>query len=187
LVWTLTKKTIADYTKIFATGSLMSACHRWNGKESADKIWTNFKIHLAAAHHQHEQIQGESAANYGYSDANSAGGQTEHQMVEASFGAQWNSATATVADRGVVVTLTEANAPLARKSEKGSKDVKEVKSLLKKVLAERRGQRPFTSSLYIYFWSHGYKVAKSHTSQSCNFPKDGHKREAKKSNNMDGC
>jgi hypothetical protein len=52
------QKISAAYTKIFATGSLMSACHRWNEKEDADKIWANFKTHFAAARRQHKQMQG---------------------------------------------------------------------------------------------------------------------------------
>jgi hypothetical protein len=38
------------YAKIFATGHFMSACHRWNEKRAADKTWTHFKSHFAAAH-----------------------------------------------------------------------------------------------------------------------------------------
>jgi hypothetical protein len=51
------------YAKIFATGSFMSACRRWNEKEAADETWTNFKIHFAASHRQHNKMQGEYAAN----------------------------------------------------------------------------------------------------------------------------
>jgi hypothetical protein len=58
------------YTKIFSTGSFTSACRRWNKKEAADKTWTNFKTHFSMAHRQHKQMQGESAANYGYHSAN---------------------------------------------------------------------------------------------------------------------
>jgi hypothetical protein len=53
------------YTKIFATGSFMTACHRWNEKEAVDKTWTNLKIHFATAHRQHKQIQGQYASTSG--------------------------------------------------------------------------------------------------------------------------
>jgi hypothetical protein len=46
------------YAKIFATGSFMSACRRFNEKEPAYKTWTNFKIHFTAMHRQHKQMQG---------------------------------------------------------------------------------------------------------------------------------
>jgi hypothetical protein len=55
--------------------------------------------------------------------------------------------TATVADRVVVATLTDAKACLARKLEECSKVVKEVKSLLKKERAERRGYITYPSHL----------------------------------------
>jgi hypothetical protein len=53
------------YTKIFATGHFMSACRRWKQKPAAEKTWTHFKFHFAAAHRQHKQMQGETAANAG--------------------------------------------------------------------------------------------------------------------------
>jgi hypothetical protein len=132
-------------------------------------------------------MQGESAANSGDYADNADVGQAEDQMAEATIGALANLATATETDRGIVATLTEENSRLARQLEERSKEVKEVKAWIKKERAERRGQIPFTPSVDNYCWSHGYKVAKSHTSQSCNFLKDGHKREATKAHNIGGC
>jgi hypothetical protein len=71
--------------------------------------------------------------------------------------------------------------------EERSKEVKEANAFLKKDHAERRGQRTFAPSADNYFWWNGHKVAKIHTSQSCNLPKDGHKSEITKANNMVGC
>jgi hypothetical protein len=62
-------------------------------------------------------MQGKSAATSGYHAGNSAVGQTEDKMVEATIGALDNLATATATDRGVVATLTEANARLAKQLE----------------------------------------------------------------------
>jgi hypothetical protein len=64
------------YANIFATGHFMSACRRWNEKPTAEKTWAQFKSHFAAAHRQHKQMQGESAATAGYHSANSAMTQT---------------------------------------------------------------------------------------------------------------
>jgi hypothetical protein len=122
------------YANIFATGSFTSACRRWNEKEPADKTWINFKVHFAAAHRQHNQMQGESAASSGYHTSNAAVGQTEDQMADTTIEALANlaTATATATDRGVGATLTEANARLVRQLEERSKEVKEVKTFLKK-------------------------------------------------------
>jgi hypothetical protein len=87
---------------------------------------------------------------------------------------------------GVVATLTEENSRLARQLEDRYNELKEVKALLKRERAERKGQRTCNPSPDNYCWSHGYEVAKSQAHQSCNDPKNGHTREATKDNNMGG-
>jgi hypothetical protein len=174
------------YAKIFATEHFMSACRRWNEKPLADKTWAQFKAHFSAARRQHKQMQGESAATAGNHSDNAAVGQTEDQMAKATIGALANLATANAADRGVVATLTEANARLVKQLEDNSNELRELKALIKKERFEKRGQRSFNHSPNNYFWTHGYKVANTHTSLSCNFPKQGHKREATRTDNMSG-
>jgi hypothetical protein len=131
------------YAKIFATGYFMSACRRWNGKPLAEKTWAQFKAHFSAAHRQHKKMQGESAASSRYHSGNAAVGQTEEQMAEATIGALSNLTTATAADRGVVATLTEDNARLAKQLEDNSNELRELKALIKKERNEKQGQRSF--------------------------------------------
>jgi hypothetical protein len=104
------------YAKIFATGHFMSACPWWNEKHAIENNWTQFKSHFTAAHRQYKHMQGEYAATAGYHSANSAIGQTEDQMAEATIGALANLATATAADRGVVAALTQAMPILSSRS-----------------------------------------------------------------------
>jgi hypothetical protein len=179
-------KSTLDMEKIFATGHFMSACRRWNEKPLADKTWAQFKAHFSAAHCQHKQIQGESSATAGYHSANAAVGQTEYQMAEATIGALANLATATAADRLVVATMMEANARLVKQLEDNSNELRELKALIKKERFKNRGQRSFNPSQKNFYCTHGYKVANTHTSLSCNFPKQGHKREATRTDNMGG-
>jgi hypothetical protein len=174
------------YAKIFSTGHFMSACRRWNEKQTTDKTWPQFKSHFAAAHRQHKQMQGESAATAGYHSANAAVGQTEDQMAEATIGALANLATATAADRGVVAALTQANARLVKQLEDNSHELRELKDLIKKERTEKRGQRSFNPSPSNYCWTHGYKVGNNHTSLTCKLPKPGHKKEATRADNMGG-
>jgi hypothetical protein len=134
------------YAKIFSTGHFMSARRRWNEKPLADKTWAQFKSHFAAAHRQHKQMQGESTATSGYHSANANVGQTEDQISEATIGALANLATATAADRGVVATLTEANARLVKQLEDNSNELRELKALIRKERFEKRGQRSFNPS-----------------------------------------
>jgi hypothetical protein len=155
-------------------------------KQLADKTWAQFKAHFSAAHHQHTYMQGESAATAGYNSAKSAVGQTEDQMAEDTIGALANLATATTADCGVVATLTEANARLVKQLEDNSNGLRELKALIKKERFEKRGKHSFYPSPNNYCWTHGYKVANTHTSLTCNFPKQGHKKEATRTDNMGG-
>jgi hypothetical protein len=53
-------------------------------------------------------------------------------MAEATIGSLANLSTATAADRGVVATLTVANACLAKQLEENSTELRELKDLLKK-------------------------------------------------------
>jgi hypothetical protein len=53
-------------------------------------------------------------------------------MAEATIGALANLATVTAADRGVVATLTEAKARLAKQLEDNSNEIRELQDLLKK-------------------------------------------------------
>jgi hypothetical protein len=90
---------------------------------------------------------------------------------------------ATIGDLANLATLTSAYIGLVAQLEDRSSELKAIRELLKK---ERTWRRYSTPSLDHYLWSHGYKVSKSHISQSCDYPNDGHKREATKNNNMGG-
>jgi hypothetical protein len=180
------KQINVGYAKIFATGHFMSACRRWNKKLTAEKTWTQFKSHFAAAHRQHNQMQGEYAATAGYHSANAAITHNEDHMAESTIGALANLATATAADRGVVATLTQANSRLVKQLEDNSTELRELKALLNKERCEKQGQRSFNRSPRNYCWTHGYKVGSTHTSLTCKLPKPGHKSDATRADNMGG-
>jgi hypothetical protein len=80
----------------------------------------------------------------------------------------------------------EANARLVKRLEDNSNELRELKALIKKERFEKCGQRSFNPSQNDYFWTHGYRVANTHTRLSCNFPKQGHKIEATRMDNMGG-
>jgi hypothetical protein len=174
------------YAKIFATGHFMSACRRWNEKPAADKTWTHFKSHFAAAHRQHKQMQGETAANAGYHSANAVVTQNEDHMAEATIFTMANLATSTAADRGVVAALTQANSRIVKQLEENASELREVKALLNLERRDRWGPRNSTSSASNYCWTHGYKVCKTHTSLTCNTRNPVHKAEATRAENMGG-
>jgi hypothetical protein len=180
------KKINVGYAKIFATWHFMSACRRWNEKPAAEKSWTHFKSHFAAAHRHHKQMQGETAAHAGFHSANATMTQNEDQMDEATIGALENLATATAADRGVVAALTQANSRLVKQLDKTASELRELKALFHQVRREKRGPRSFNASASNYCWTHGYKIGKTHTSLTSNTHNPGHKAEATRADNMGG-
>jgi hypothetical protein len=72
-------------------------------------------------------------------------------------------ATATASDRGTVATLTTTNAKLATQIEPAR-----------------------TTNNDSYCWPHGFQVAKSHTSATCNVRKTGHQENATRIDTMGG-
>jgi hypothetical protein len=174
------------YAKIFITGHFMSACRRWNEKQTIEKTWTQFKSHFAAAHRQHKQMQVESAATEGYHSANAAATHKEDQMAESTIGALSNLATDTAADRCIVAALTQANARLAKQLEENSNELRELKALLNQERSAKRGQRSFNPSPTNYCWTRGFKVGSTHTSLTCKMPKPSHKKEATRADTMGG-
>jgi hypothetical protein len=164
----------------------MSAYRRWSETPGADKTWTHFKSHFAAAHRHHNQMQGETAANAGYHSSNAAMTQSEDQMDEATIGALANLTTATAADRGVVAALSQSNSRLVKQLEENASELRELKALINQERRDKRSPRSSTSSASNYCWTHGYKVGKTHTSPTNNTRNHGHKAEATRAENMGG-
>jgi putative hemolysin len=164
----------------------MSACRRWNEKPSTEKTWTHFKSHFVAAHRQHKQMQGVTAAHAGFHSASAAMTQNEDGMAEATIGALANMATATAADRGVVAALTQANSRLVKQLEETTSELRELKALFHQERRDNRGPRSLSASASNYCWTRGYKVGKTHTSLTCNTRNLGHKGEATRAENMGG-
>jgi predicted RNase H-like nuclease (RuvC/YqgF family) len=100
-------------------------------------------------------------------------------------------ATATASYRGTVATLTTTNAKLETQLEAAHALIAQLKNeivtLKNKIKPAWQGQRPIkTTKNDSYCWSHGYQVAKSHTSATCNMKKSGHQDAANKNNTMGG-
>jgi hypothetical protein len=99
--------------------------------------------------------------------------------------------TAMASDRGIVVTLTTTNAKLVNHLEAAHALIAQLKNeiatLKNKIKPAWQVQRPVkTTNNDSYCWSHGYQVAKSHTSATCNMKKSRHQDAATKINTMGG-
>jgi hypothetical protein len=181
------QKLSSAYSKIFKSRKFNVTCRRWDEQLEADKTWNNFKIHFADDYRQNRQIQGETVGSQGFANATFTQASSD-DLAEQDLEAFPNLSTATAVDRSIVAQLTEANSRLAKQLEDNATPLKEVKALLKKEHAERasggNSERPplryLTPSLDNYFWSHGYKVVRTHTRQTCMYPKEGNRREATK-------
>jgi hypothetical protein len=93
--------------------------------------------------------------------------------------------TDTASDRGTVATLTTTNTKLANQLEVAHALTAQLKSEIEtlkiKIKPVWQGQGPArTTNNDSYCWSHGYQVAKSHTSATCNVRKFGHQEAAMK-------
>jgi hypothetical protein len=91
---------------------------------------------------------------------------------------------AMTSDRGTVATLTTTNAKLANQLEAAHDLIAQLKSeiatLKIKIKPVWKGQRPTrTTNNNSYCWSHGYQVAKSHTSATCDVRKIGLRQRSK--------
>jgi predicted RNase H-like nuclease (RuvC/YqgF family) len=100
-------------------------------------------------------------------------------------------ATATASDRGTVATLTTKNTKLATQIEASQSLIAQLKNeiatLKNKIKPAWQVQRPVkTTNNDRYRWSHGYQVAISHTSATCNMKKIGHQDAAIKGNTVGG-
>jgi predicted RNase H-like nuclease (RuvC/YqgF family) len=100
-------------------------------------------------------------------------------------------AKATSSDRGTIATFTATNAKLAAQLEAAQAQIAQLKDKVAelniKIKPAWQGQRPHKmTNNDNYCWSHGYQLAKAHTSATCNMKKSGHNDTATKSNPMGG-
>jgi hypothetical protein len=175
---------------VFNTGLFPDACRAWQSRATAAKTWAQFKIDVATAHREF-RLTNQTAQQSGFHVANMMIEQGRDDSMQETAEAIAQLATATASDRGTVATLTPTNAKLANQLEAAHALIAQLKSeiatLKIKIKPVWQGQRPTrTTNNDSYCWSHGYQVATSHTSATCNVRKTGHQENATKINTMGG-
>jgi hypothetical protein len=178
------------YTLIFNTGLFPDACRAWQSRAVAEKTWAQFKIDFATSHREF-RLTNQTAQQSGFHSANMMIEQGRPESMNDTAEAIAQLATATASDRSTVATLTTTNSKLATQLEAANALIaqlkNEISTLKNKIKPAWQGQRPVrTTNNDSYCWSHGYQVAKSHTSDTCNMKKSGHQDAAIKSNTMGG-
>jgi hypothetical protein len=178
------------YTLVFNTEFFPDACRAWQSRAIAGKTWAQFKLDFATAHCE-LRLTNQTAQQSGFHSANMMIKQGREETMQDIVDAIAQLATATASDRGTVATLTTTNAKLATQLEAARAQTAQLKNdiatMRNKIKPAWQGQRPVkTMSNGSNYWSHGYHVAKSHTSAACNMKKSGHQDAANKSNHMGG-
>jgi hypothetical protein len=178
------------YTLVFNTGLLPDACRAWQSRAIAGKTWAQFKLDFATAHCEF-RLTNQTAQQSGFHSVNMMIEQGHEETMQDTVDAIAQLATATASDRGTIATLTTTNAKLATQLEAAQAQIAQLKNeiaaLKNNIKPAWQGQRPIkTTNNDSYCWSHGYQVAKSHTSATCNMKKSGHQDAANKSNTMGG-
>jgi hypothetical protein len=178
------------YTLVFNTGLFPDACRAWQSKAIAGKMWAQFKLDFATAHREF-RLTNQTAQQSGFHSVNIMIEQGRDGSMQETIDAIAQLATATASYSGTVATLTTTNAKLATQFEAAHAQIAQLKSeiatLKNKIKPAWQGQRPVkTTNNDSYCWSHGYQIAKSHTSATCNMKKSGHQDAAYKINTMGG-
>jgi hypothetical protein len=178
------------YTLVFNTGFFPDACRAWQSRVIARKTWAQFKLDFATAHREFS-LTNQTAQQSGFHIANMMIEQGRDESMQDTVDAIAQLATSTASDRGTVATLTTTNTKLATQLEAAHAQIAQLKNkiatLKNKIKPAWQGQRHVkTTNNDSYFWSHGYQVAKSHTSATCNMKKCEHQDAANKSNTMGG-
>jgi phage shock protein A len=155
----------------------------------AGKTWAQFKLYFATAHREF-RLTNQTSQQSGFHSANMMIEKGREETMEDTVDAIAQLATATASDRGTVATLTTINAKLATQLEAAQAQIAQLKNeiaTINKIKPAWQRQRPIkTMNNGSYCWSHGYQVAKSHTSATCNMKKSGHQDAANKSNPVGG-
>jgi hypothetical protein len=178
------------YTLVFNTGLYPHACRAWQSRAIAYKTWAQFKIDFATAHREF-RLTNQTAQQSGFHSANMMIEQGRDGSMQDTAEAIAQLATATASDRGTVATLTTTNAKLATQLEAAHALIAQLKTeiatLKIKIKPVWQGQRPArTTNNDSYCWWHGFQLAKSHTSATCNVRKAGHQETATKVDTMGG-
>jgi hypothetical protein len=178
------------YTLVFNTVLFPDACREWQSRALCGKTWAHFKLDFATAHREF-RLTNHTAQQSGFHSANMMIEQGRNESMQDTVDAIAQLATATASDRGTVATLTTTNAKLATQLEAVHAKLAQLKDeiaiLKNKIKPAWQGQRPVkTTNNDSYCWSHGYQVATSHMSATCNMKKSGHQDAANKSNTMGG-
>jgi hypothetical protein len=175
---------------MFNTELYPDACRAWQSRAIAANTWAQFKNDFATAHREF-RLGNQTTQQSGFHSANMMIEQGRDGSMSETAEAIAQLATAMASDRGTVATLTTTNARLATQLEAAHALIAQLKSEIATLKIRLKpiwqGQRPTrTTNKDSYCWSHGYQVAKTHNSATCNVRRTGHQETVTKVDTMGG-
>jgi hypothetical protein len=166
------------YTLVFNTGLFPDACRSGQSRATVGKTWAQFKLDVATAYREF-RLANQTAQQSGFHSANMMIEKGCEETMQDTVDTNAQLETATASDSGAVATLTTTNAKLATQLEAAQAQIAQLKdemvALKNKIKPDWQGERPIKmTNNDSYCWSHGYQVAKSYTSATCNMKKSEH-------------
>jgi hypothetical protein len=170
------------YNMVHCTGLYFNDLKEWKCHPADEQIWANFKMFMIEKQNElHEQQQTQCQA--GYHGTNFMSEENFNMATEALT----NLATASTADHKALETMTNMVANLTQQVKEKDDEIKKLKEALATAKHNTNNNHcPNKKDNGSYCWTHGYLVAKNHTSVTCNAKATGHKDEATCDNNMGG-
>ena len=161
----------------------------WHAKDAASKTWTNFQTHFIAAQTAYKNNRpSDTSASLGYT-APTEQANIVHPPSQADL--DLAAATAYIAELEAVqhqANQTANTPPPADPMQELLTQISELKAEIKECKTTNNGKKhkkkPTPNKKERkYCWTHG---ACAHNGSECNYPKDGHKKEATFANRLDG-
>jgi hypothetical protein len=188
----------AAFSKVFNSSLYDDECRTWEARPAVELTWPNFKTHFLAAQTTLNRRRARTASNAGYT-ANSATQELE-DLVGRLVVNNDNYIATSRQDYAAFAANTQQHS--TDEFSKVSQQLQELKTEMaalkaarppprsdnprrSRATSDRRERRPYIPNDN-YCWSHGFGIGATHTSETCNTPKQGHKRDATKDNMRGG-
>ena len=186
-------------TAVLASQDYVRATEDWEALTNAQKTWTKWKSSFRVAHlARKRQLLASGGAGPTHAGAHAASATGPSSLlspgtIDRLDGYLDNLASAATSERSTLAQLIECNASLTKSYEALAVAYTALAKKPAPAAAATKGKahkskaRPEpTYSLDGYCWSHGYKVATTHNSLTCNYKNDGHQDGATRANTMNG-
>ena len=189
------------YHAVNTSGMYHDACCEWHKKPSIDKTWDNFKAFIASEYHELKELQWTGQGGQSFHGAHNAIDITQ---------ALNNLALAATTDRDIVAKLMATNQQLVNTNKTLMDQLRQALDNNTKLIAAlattgttdntmtrtvgtNGPHKKFNREEWVanldpngYCWTHGYKVANGHNSQTCVGKLKDHNDAATRSNNLGG-